>query len=85
MNTSDQEITLLKGLAANDKRAVEAIYRENFSMIQAFILNNNGSVDDARDIFQEAMIVLYDKAKSETFELNCKLKTYIYSVPEGCG
>lgn len=80
MNTSDQEITLLKGLAANDKRAVEAIYRENFSMIQAFILNNNGSVDDARDIFQEAMIVLYDKAKSETFELNCKLKTYIYSV-----
>ena len=25
------------------------------------------------------MIVLYEKVKSGTFELNCQLKTYIYS------
>jgi RNA polymerase sigma factor (sigma-70 family) len=37
-------------------------------------------VDDARDIFQEAMIVLYEKVKSGTFELNCQIKTYVYSV-----
>lgn len=80
MNTLEQEITLLKGLANNEKAAIEAIYRENYSMIQAFILNNNGSVDDARDIFQESMIVLYEKAKLESFELNCKIKTYVYSV-----
>lgn len=49
-------------------------------MVQSLILNNNGSVDDARDIFQEAMIVLYEKARSGTFELNCLLKTFIYSV-----
>jgi len=74
------EQLLLKGLADNDTKAVEAIYKENFSMIQAFILNNNGSYDDARDIFQEAMITLYEKAKSESFVLTCQLKTYIYSV-----
>ena len=49
-------------------------------MIQAFILNNNGSVDDARDIFQEAMIVLYEKSRLETFSLNCQIKTYVYSI-----
>ncbi|MBK7122813.1 MAG: sigma-70 family RNA polymerase sigma factor [Chitinophagaceae bacterium] len=49
-------------------------------MIQAFILNNNGNSDEARDIFQEAMIVIYEKAVSGTFELNCLLKTYLYSV-----
>ena len=80
MSTIEQESLLLKGLAQNDKTAVEAIYRENYVMIQAFILNNSGSVDDARDIFQESMIVLYEKAKSGTFSLNCQLKTYIYSV-----
>jgi RNA polymerase sigma factor (sigma-70 family) len=49
-------------------------------MVQAFILNNNGSYDDAKDIFQEAMITLYEKAKSESFVLTCQIKTYVYSV-----
>ncbi len=49
-------------------------------MIQSLIINNNGSADDARDIFQEAMIVLYEKSRSEDFELHCQVKTYLYSV-----
>jgi RNA polymerase sigma factor (sigma-70 family) len=80
VNTAIQEKELLKRLAINDKQAAETIYKDNYNMVQALIINNNGSSDDARDIFQEAMIVLYEKAKSGTFELNCLLKTYIYSV-----
>jgi RNA polymerase sigma factor (sigma-70 family) len=75
-----KEKELLDGLASNNKRATETIYKDNYSMVQALVINNNGSADDARDIFQEAMIVLYEKAKSGSFELNCLLKTYIYSV-----
>ena len=48
--------------------------------IQAFIVKNNGYPDDARDIFQEAMIVLFEKAKSSSFVLTCQIKTYLYSV-----
>lgn len=70
----------MEGLAASDKKAVETIYKDNFNTIQALILNNNGSSDDARDIFQESIIVLYEKAKSGSFELNCQIKTFLYSV-----
>ena len=80
MSTLEEEKLLLKGLAENDKQAIETIYRENFAVIQAFIINNNGSADDARDIFQEAMIVLFEKSRSGSFELSIQLKTYIYSV-----
>ncbi len=80
MSTLEEEKLLLKGLAENDKQAIERIYRDNYAMIQAFILNNSGSHDDARDIFQEAMIVLFEKTRTETFELSSQLKTYIYSV-----
>jgi RNA polymerase sigma factor (sigma-70 family) len=76
----EKDKLLLKGLARSDKNATETIYRENYNMIQSFILNNNGSVDEARDIFQEAMVVLYEKAKDTTFSLNCQIKTYVYSV-----
>jgi RNA polymerase sigma factor (sigma-70 family) len=80
VSTFEQENLLLKGLAQNDKSSIESIYRDNYIMVQAFILNNNGSIDDARDIFQEAMIVLYEKSKLKTFSLNCQIKTYVYSV-----
>ncbi|MCY7423236.1 MAG: RNA polymerase sigma factor [Chitinophagaceae bacterium] len=80
MKTEASEQLLLKGLAKNDAKAAETIYKENYNMVQAFILNNNGSYDDARDIFQEAMIVLYENAKNESFVLTCKITTYVYSV-----
>ena len=80
MRTANNEQQLLEGLALNDRKAIEAIYKQHYNMVQALILNNNGTPDDARDIFQEAMIVLYEKVKTGSFELNCLIKTYLYSV-----
>ena len=74
------EQTLLKGLAQNDSKAVEALYKSHFTMIQHFVLNNNGSFDDARDLFQEAMITLYEKVQSDSFVLSCQIKTYLFSI-----
>jgi RNA polymerase sigma factor (sigma-70 family) len=80
VRTETNEQKLLEGLAQNDRKAIEAIYKQHFNMVQSLILSNNGYPDDARDIFQEAMIVLYEKARSGSFELNSQLKTYLYSV-----
>ena len=74
------EQALLKGLAENDSKAVEALYKGHFSMIQHFVTNNNGSFDDARDIFQEAMIALYEKVQLDNFALTCQIKTYLFSI-----
>lgn len=75
-----KEAELLKRLAKNEKSAIDAIYKDNYKLIQQLIINNNGTEDDARDIFQETLIVLYQKAKSDSFELNCQIRTYVYSV-----
>lgn len=80
VNTIENELLLLKGLSQGDSASVEAIYRESYPMIQAFVVNNNGSADEARDIFQEAMVVLYEKSKDASFSLNCQIKTYVYSI-----
>ena len=77
---ADNENGLLKGLARNDKKAIETIYKENYNMVQALVVKNNGTIDDAKDIFQETLIVLYENVRNDAFELNCQLKTYIYSV-----
>lgn len=78
--STESERALLEGLARHDASAIDTIYKENYSTIQAFIVKNNGFPEDARDIFQEAMIVLFEKAKSGSFVLSCQIKTYLYSV-----
>ena len=80
VKSDPNEIALLEGLAKNDRQAAETLYRQHYSMVQSMVIHNNGTNDDARDIFQEAMIVLYEKSRSGSFELNCQLKTYVYSV-----
>lgn len=75
-----KEQDLLKGLAVHDSRSIELIYRENYPVIQSMIINNNGNPDEARDVFQEAMIVLFEKSKQADFELQCQVGTYLFSV-----
>ena len=80
MKGDPNEQVLLKALANHDSKAAETIYKDNFNMVLAFIINNNGSYDEAKDIFQEAMITLYQKAKSGSFVLTSQIKTYVYSI-----
>ncbi len=80
MKPDHSEVELLERLATNDRQAVEILYARHYPMVQSLVINNNGSSDDARDIFQETMIVLFEKARSGQFELQCQLKTYVYSV-----
>jgi len=80
LKAENNERSLLQGLARSDKKAIETIYTDNFNSIQSLIINNNGTSEDAKDIFQEAMVVLYEKVQLSSFELSCQIKTFLYSV-----
>ncbi|MBN9350861.1 MAG: sigma-70 family RNA polymerase sigma factor [Chitinophagaceae bacterium] len=80
VNTFDDEKALLRGLSTHDPLAIEMIYRQSFGPIQSFVIKNNGFSDDARDVFQEAMVILFENAQSESFELTCRIRTYLYSI-----
>lgn len=71
---------LLTGLAAGDREAVAAIYKLYHSVLTKWILSRGGLGADAEDVFQEALVVLFEKAKSTEFCLTCKLSTYLFAV-----
>lgn len=75
---TDNEAVL--GILNNSEKTLQYIYKANFPMILQLVINNNGDEDDAKDIYQEAIIILYNNVKSGSFELRSKLKTYIYSI-----
>jgi RNA polymerase sigma factor (sigma-70 family) len=75
---TDNEVIL--GILNNSESALKRLYVAYFPMVLQLIINNNGNEDDAKDVYQEAIIVLYNKVKAGNFELSSKLKTYIYSI-----
>ncbi len=76
---SSQE--LIKGIRKRDNTVLRFIYSKNFQTVLHFVMNNNGTAEDAKDIFQEAMIVVFENVrKDRDFKLESSLQTYIYSV-----
>jgi RNA polymerase sigma factor (sigma-70 family) len=79
-STTPTDSEIVFGILNNSESAIKRLYVAYFPMVMQLIINNNGTADDAKDIYQEAIIVLYNKIKKGDFELNSKLKTFIYSV-----
>jgi len=78
-NIPDGEIIL--GLRKRDNRVLQYIYDRHFPPVSNLISNNNGSEDDAEDIFQEALIIIFKRLREEKdFDLTSTFGTYIYSV-----
>ena len=74
----DQQILKLLRQGKHSK-ALDKLYK-NFPAIRKLILNKGGSEDDARDIFQEALIIFCEKAENPQFQLTSAIGTYLYSV-----
>ncbi|MFH2143719.1 MAG: sigma-70 family RNA polymerase sigma factor [Bacteroidota bacterium] len=79
INALDDSV-LISRLLKKDDFVLRIIYKKNFPVINKFIKNNSGSDEESEDIFQEAMIIFYNNIRKPGFILECKIKTYIYSV-----
>ncbi len=74
------EDSLLAALKKGDNKAFKEVYRLAFGKVENFILLNSGQEDDARNIFQDSMIVLLKAIKKPDFKLTSKISTYVYSI-----
>lgn len=78
--TDYSNLDLLNGILRNDTIVLQFIYKNFYSKINFFIKKNSGDDDDANDIFQEAIIIIYRKLKANELVLDCTFETYLYSV-----
>ena len=78
--TTPDDAALLAAIRAGDERALARLYRQHWPMISHFVLQNSGSDDDAQDVYQEGVMVFYEKVRDGSLELSCQIKTYLYAV-----
>lgn len=81
MNTNDKaDQELLDGLLSGDHFKVELFYDNYLPGTIRYVRQNNGSEADARDLFQEVLIVLYRKMQKGDLQLTASLGTYILAI-----
>jgi RNA polymerase sigma factor (sigma-70 family) len=75
--TEDQ---LLLGLASGEPVSTAQVYRQHYPTVLHWIQGGGGGEADAADIFQEAMVVLFEKSGNPDFRLTCKIGTYLFAI-----
>jgi RNA polymerase sigma factor (sigma-70 family) len=78
---TDQEIinALIHEEGSEDK-VLSYMYKESLPEIKRYIINNGGSIEEAKDIFQEAVIRFYNAVKLGKFKGNSTLKTFLFGI-----
>lgn len=71
---------LLDALRNGNDQVLAELFQKNRRPITSLVLRNQGTEDDAEDILQEALVVLWEKIRSGSFEYQAKLSTYIYAT-----
>lgn len=62
MSLSNQDI--LEGIRAKDYKVINEVYHEYLPIITKMVIRNSGSKAAAKDVFQEGLVVLFEKLKN---------------------
>ena len=79
MKFTDQEVlaAIRKG---DDDPALAFLYKKHWPVIRRYVVKNNGTEEEAQDIFQDAIIAFYRHVKLNKFNDRYEIGAFIFSV-----
>jgi RNA polymerase sigma factor (sigma-70 family) len=76
----DRDARILDLIRKGDEEALVMLYQSNQKVIRGFVTSNSGFPDDAEDMLQEALVILWQRVRSGRFEHVAKLDTFIFAT-----
>ncbi|NOS94041.1 MAG: sigma-70 family RNA polymerase sigma factor [Cyclobacteriaceae bacterium] len=73
-----QDIRLGGPLKRHD--ALQKLYDLSFTSVKNYVLKNSGTLEDAKDIFQDGVTAFYYELLNDKFREEASLKTYLFSI-----
>lgn len=74
------EEKVLDMLQHGDQRGLVHLYKQCRDPVRAYVLRNNGTPDDAEDLLQEAVVVLWERIQERSYEHTAKMETFVLAV-----
>jgi len=81
-DTSFDFIHQVAAIRQNDEKVLEKLYQTMYPAVEKFVRENNGTIDEAKDVYQEAFIILWRSIKLEKFQPGnaSSLHAYLFRI-----
>jgi RNA polymerase sigma factor (sigma-70 family) len=70
----------LPALLTGDRAVLLRLYEVHFPVIRGLVRDRGGTEADAKDIFQDAILVIYKKAQQPGFQISSQFGTFLYGI-----
>jgi len=74
------DIDIIKGVRKQDVKILNWLYDNYLPSIRSYLFNNSGNEQDASDVFQDTIIILYKQIKGNKLKLTTDLKGYFFGI-----
>ncbi|MGB5873729.1 MAG: sigma-70 family RNA polymerase sigma factor [Bacteroidota bacterium] len=71
---------ILDSIRRGNEDGLVTLIRSCRRQVTALVLRNNGTMDDADDVLQDAVIVLWERVRAGRYTYAAKLETFVYAT-----
>ncbi|WP_299440084.1 sigma-70 family RNA polymerase sigma factor [uncultured Aquimarina sp.] len=71
-----RNLKIINGIISGDEIILKEFYKKNLPHVRKYIILNSGSEGDVEDIFQDALIIVYQKLKSNSLNIDTSIQAY---------
>jgi RNA polymerase sigma factor (sigma-70 family) len=79
-NFPDSELVANLRSGVRMDEMIRTIYRNHFDSLSWYVINNNGSRQDAEDVFQEVVVAFIELVQKDKFRGESTVKTFLFSL-----
>jgi RNA polymerase sigma factor (sigma-70 family) len=78
--TKEENENIINGILSGNQRVFNELYENEFPKVVSHVKKNSGNIDSAKDVFQDALVILIEKTYRMELNLTCSIKTYLFSI-----
>ncbi len=71
---------IIEGIRKRDNIILNYLYENLYPKIKSYALTHGGGIEDAKDVFQETVIVIYKQFEKEQPEIKVNFEAYMYGI-----
>lgn len=71
---------IIEGVKERDNKVLTFIYKEIFPAVRNYVISHGGSQDDAKDVFQESIIIAFKQISENSIDIKTSFDAYLYGM-----
>jgi RNA polymerase sigma factor (sigma-70 family) len=71
---------IIEGIQKRDNNVLTVIYKDLFPKVRFYVTRHGGSKDDAKDVFQESIIIIFKQIENNSLVIKGDFEAYLYGI-----